>query len=268
MKKLAVLMFAVVLACGTAGRAAGAPVFVSGVTEASGWLDVEQGFNDYCWAATSANMLAFSGWNGGFADNSAIFNYFTSHWSDDFGNPYYATNWFFDGSNEGPTDPGDTVPTTPGGNFYNEALWWAHFGYAEYDYPPGNSFYDRVWDYVTDNVTDGRSFTMLVGPGDAGQHWVTGWGYEDTDKVWITDSWDGSSDIFPMTLTWNGSRFVSNYGGNDWNVLAMGSMAPNSDNIPPNQQGGGPDGNGPEPATLLLLAAGMLGLGCRMRARR
>ena len=58
--------------------------------------------------------------------------------------------------------------------------------------PVGTDFNDYVWDYVTGNVAATRVFSMLLGDGDGGIHWLTGWGYDDTTAggVWVTDSWD------------------------------------------------------------------------------
>ena len=85
-----VLACVVLLVCGTVGTARGAPVLLTGLTTnvGGGWSDVEQTtFTNLCWAASSSNMLAYSGWNGGFADAAGVFGELSGHWSNQFGNP-------------------------------------------------------------------------------------------------------------------------------------------------------------------------------------
>jgi len=273
-----VLLCVLILVCGITERAR-AESFVLNVTSGGGWLDVAQPTSSsYCWAASASNMLAYSGWNGGFISPAGIFGEFSSHWSNEFGNPYYGINWWFDGTGEG--SPAD-VTTPGGGGYYSEALFDAKNGYAEPNYPLGNTFYGNVWSYVTGNVAANRVFSMNLGDSGSGIHWLTGWGYDVTaagdHNVWVTDSWTGGAAAgFWMTLRDDGTHWVSDYessscnggqGGDcGWYVRAMDSLQINSPIVPPN---GGGNGTVPEPtSTLLLLGIGLFGLSVGYRKRR
>ena len=129
-----------------------------------------------------------------------------------------------------------------------------------------DNFNLNVWTYVTGNVANDRVFTMLLGDSTGGIHWLTGWGYDPGGDVWVTDSWDNTNQIFTMTLTQGaGNLWYSTYGGNNWYVRAMDSLALNSGNVPPN---GGGNETVPEPtSTLVLLGIGLCGLLAGRRRR-
>lgn len=58
--------------------------------------------DDYlCWAATSSNMLTYTGWaaQAGFETTDDVFEAFISNFTDNGGNPYYGIGWFFNGVN-------------------------------------------------------------------------------------------------------------------------------------------------------------------------
>ena len=275
MKRLMVLLCVLILVCAITERAR-ADSFVLNVTSGGGWLDVAQTpYGNLCWAASASNMLAYSGWNGGFISPADIFGEFSSHWSNEFGNPYYGINWWFDGTGEG--SPAHV--TTAGGGYYSGTLFAANNGYDEPGYMNPDNFNASVWSYVTGNVAANRVFSMDLGDSGGGIHWLTGWGYDNTadaHKVWVTDSWTGATAGFWMNLTWDGSHWVSDYAssscnggqGGDcgWYVRAMDSLQINSPIVPPN---GGGNGTVPEPtSTLLLLGIGLFGLSVGYRKRR
>jgi hypothetical protein len=262
MKKQSVVLLAAFLVCGVTGTAHATAVYLSDLApDGSGYLDVEQPIgSNYCWACASANMLAYSGWDGGFPSNGAIFSEFTSHWTNDFGNPYYAINWWFDGTNDSPPSPGWSQVTTPGGGYYSEALFNAYNGYGEIGFP---SYPDSipVVDWVQYNLDNNRVFSMLLGTEEGGIHWLTGWGYEedpagDIVGVYFTDSLDGITQLLYSPLTQTGDLFYLSTYTEDWHVLAMDSLGYNINDIPPNQTE-----QFPEPATLLLTGLGLAGIG-------
>lgn len=95
------------LLIGFTATANAAATFISGVSQASGWLDVNKANprnddTELCWAASSSNILAFSGWGGGtnLTTNTQIFADYKSYWSDQPGHPYYGVEWWFNGTNQ------------------------------------------------------------------------------------------------------------------------------------------------------------------------
>ena len=58
--------------------------------------------DDYlCWAATTANMLTYTGWaaQAGFATTDDVFEDFIASFTDQGGSAYYGIGWFFNGVN-------------------------------------------------------------------------------------------------------------------------------------------------------------------------
>ncbi len=261
MKKLIVLLCAVVLVCGLTGAASGAPVYLANVTPTSGWSDVYQGAGtNYCWLASASNMLAYAGWTGGASLTAAgdIFSYSTGHWTNVNGNPYYAVEWWFDGTNSNQGQVGWPL-VTGGGDFYTTTLFNSSLGWAANDSGLSHANVDSFLEF---DVSNNRVFTMLLGDASGGIHWLTGWGYEtngtDITGVYVTDSFnDGTPTLTfsPLDCS-SGVCHLGVY--SSFYVISMESLAFNSGNILPNYV---PPDTVPDPAsTLLLLGISMAGL--------
>jgi hypothetical protein len=264
MRRLTVLLCAVLLVCGIAGTATGESFYLSGVTSGSGWSDVEQNPSTaYCWVATASNMLAYSGWNGGFLDSAAIYAESISHWQNLNGNPYYDVYWWFTGVNLKAGDTSWPQLTSDGGGYYSDGDFDMGFAENVNGLAPSDVRTWLQWD-----VSEQRAFTMLLGNTGGGTHWLTGWGYEldagAVTGVYFTDSFDGSSQLLYSPLNCSsGDCYLNVY--SSYYLISMASLGYNSTGVPPN---GGGNETVPEPtSTLVLLGIGLFGLSVGYRKR-
>lgn len=172
---------------------ASADIWASGVSEFSGhgtWWDAEKDIDNteddlLCWAATASNVLVWSGWNAGFADEDAIFDWLEAEEPlDQRGWMEQAWNFWFDGSElDGHfTGSGHT-------GYYTTAQFTA--SYYE-DMTGGSDVLDNIAALLQDDWGVGIAVRGTM------SHAVTVWGLE-TDAsdnftgIWLTDS-DNNDD--------------------------------------------------------------------------
>lgn len=253
MKKLIVHLCVMFLVLSIAVAAIATPVYVSGVTASSGWSDVNQdSYGNMCWAATASNILAYTGWNGGFPNAGSIFSYYTAHWSNQDGNTWTSVRWFFDGVDDHAYGPARV--TTPGGNFYS----WANFNGNVGAYQNAVDAWTGIKDYVdrSHDATirnEAGIYAFLDGPVN---HWVTIWGY-DTDggnKIKITDSFYNVDSLDTYTLSLSGGKWYLDGTYNGYYIGSVSRLNLNFDDISPNQ----PPTGIPEPSTIFLLGSGLV----------
>lgn len=154
------------------------------------FIDAEKNYigdSQLCWAASTSDILAYTGWGqkAGFDDADDIFEAFIASFSDEGGNPLYAVEWFFNGLDR------------PQDNEWSGWSWSKQYDGSFTGYLPdyeGNA----VADYINimnrpvsrmgdtfDHLRDGWGVSILIGwyrnGYRTGGHLITLWGYiEDT----------------------------------------------------------------------------------------
>lgn len=147
-----------------------------------------------CWAASAANLLQWTRWGNvhGMTTADQMFTYLQQHWTDDGGNPYYALQWWFGGTNMAQGVPGWAQVDVAGGGFFpGQSLW--NFIHRSSDRAQALSTIDSY-------LRSGYAVSLRVSTGAVNSgHFVTCWGYEfragntgDYAGVYLTDSDDNT----------------------------------------------------------------------------
>jgi hypothetical protein len=208
------------------------------------WQDAEKDAppsdgDQMCWAAASADVLAWTRWNahGGMTTADEIFRYFQDHWSDLGGDPSCAWQYWFDGTNPQAGNASfsqiDTFP--PGGGFYPTLDVADYILRQDYgaEHPLSNVMAD-AYSYLTQDA----GVSISVDYDGSHGHSITLWGVNTytgggaaSDPanpahytgIWVTDSDDDKTQPDGSTardrlryysLTWSaqdGRYYVEDY---------------------------------------------------------
>lgn len=229
------------------------------------WYDAEKTADDgddnlMCWAASCANVLAWTGWGyvvhpteGALTDEDEMFEHFNDHWTDVGYRSSWGWNWWFDGTE---TPDSCSVDVPGGGNF------WPGYSFATYS----STFDDPdalVMLFIDVYLRMGWGVALSITWDSGGGHAITCWGINydpgltpaDEDYyigIWITDSDDdkhfNTGDPPPDRLRYyeleynsgSGRWYLQDYYGDNTayirRVYALGPFT----NTPPTADAGGP----------------------------
>ncbi|MBS1369155.1 MAG: hypothetical protein HPZ91_04270 [Lentisphaeria bacterium] len=151
---------------------------------------------DYCWAASTANVLTWTGWaensQPAFANEDETFEYFIESWKNETGEQQDAFSWFLNGANA----TGNCAVPVEGGNLYPTLDCKDYMITVTAD-EAGGDFAELLLSCFISGY--GVTFGIYSDQGLA--HAITGWGFELKGKdIYLyysdsdSDSWGGSSD--------------------------------------------------------------------------
>jgi len=251
-KKLLTVFCALFLVLGSAGFSGATLYWLPGVNETSGWVDADKTWTDdtlLCWAASASNLLAWTGWTGGpgLTTHDQIFSFFPPYWNDQVGNPRYAVEWWFAGTN-----------AQQGVAGWAQLTDFSHSGfYPTLDY---NTYWSRFegWNsskLINDFILKSLGISIRVGTAAGRGHFLTVWGWDDAEKtIYVTDSDSGNDVLASYTVSDTGGL---SGGYSNWSITHIYGLQKNPGWAPI-----------PEPSTVLLLAFGLMAIAWRVRAIR
>ncbi len=230
---------------------AASPVFVSGVSLSDGWLDVNKTYVDdssLCWAASSSNLLAYTGWTGGASldTNTEIFANFTTHWTNQGGHPYYGTYWWFTGTNLAAGVSGwAQLEGSSQSGFYDAATFYENYFYDSFKGDTSEAVYSELLQLIDQDYGLALSIEKYVN-GTRYGHSITLWGIDTAaGLLYITDSDDGVTAL--KSYHYSGLSLTDYFGGG-WSLTDVTGLEFAVSAVP-------------EPASLLLFGVAGIVLG-------
>jgi len=255
--------------------------FLSGQWQDAAQTAANTDDDDLCWAAAASNLLAWGGWGTAtYATAESIFAKFQYHWTDYVGKMYDGWKWWVDG----------TAPSSRTIGAKVDVGGWtgAYVG----QYSADVYVKSMVGAETLLKATLNTAFTNLFGVTlgllkGADSHAVTVWGYETSSSgqllgLHLTDSEDNQNALVYAPVQYNaGLSYWDLMGGySGWSIRELDAFGKRADGKTNSVFGGAGTITGvnyagtdapsevPEPASVILLLLGVIGLLAARRVRR
>ncbi len=140
---------------------------------------IKDGDENLCWAAASSNILHYTGWGAeaGFSDEDALFDLFSSSFSDGGSHQENAMAWFFNGAalqNNIITFGGAKVKNYPrSGGYFKD---YAYDMVSGYKYIRGAYDMNNMFMLLTHGYGISPGLNLMKNDSNTGTHAVTLWG--------------------------------------------------------------------------------------------
>ncbi len=247
------------------------------------WRDVDKSLTDpdddwLCWAAAAANILNWGGWNTELTVTAQdIFDTIQEYWTNAGGLMQYGWQWWLNGTVP-PDVPGwaqlnqGSATTDQGGGYHASDNFFDYFSedWATWDdgsnaWTDGSGLMATIDDYLHEEF----GVTLAV-YSDTGGHALTAWGYEydgsgDYTGIYVTDSDDYLTDLKLLSVSLDAEDGLwyldpsDLYGYSGWFIGGVQALAPHQTI---------PNGDIPEPGTLILFGVGLFGLFGLLKKRK
>jgi hypothetical protein len=286
MKNLKVFLLAMVLVLSITGISGAVQTMVYDGGFGTGiWSDVNKanvfGAPDslMCWAATASNSLAWTGWKGWDSGTSsyistaaAIYSVFDAGWTNRTGNAIYAYEWWMTDHTTANSNFGEVLDSQ-GKNFYPGVVSDPHLAGSVDNFVQDNPAPDDIYTWLNTYINAHRAIVARIevpaGDGTGSYaHSLSIWGWDTANsRIYFTDPDDGgvgtlrdlafhtASDHFYIddyTNLYTTVRDVMITEISRLNINGPPAIEPNKPT--------GPDGQIPEPTTILLIGSGLIGL--------
>jgi len=227
------------------------------------------GDSQMCWAAGTADMLMFSGWNAGYSGADAILNEYKDHFRNTGNYTWAALNYWFYGS-----DLLNTVDVSGGGGYYNNYDLSQYYNKSVFT--AGVSMLDNLDTWLHNGYGTSIAFDTASNQGHLmGCYGIETNDYDEIIGLYVVDNNDFADKLIHLSVynTYD-SKYNSNVwrvqGGyyNNWTINTIEGLVPFDkiavvDPLPP-------DVNVPvpEPMTITLLGCGLFGTLLQRRRNR
>lgn len=157
----------------------------------------EDGDDQLCWAASSSNILTYTGWaaQANFNSTDDLFEKFIESFTNAGGNPYYAFGWFFNGVNTFPKMSSNAASATAGTGGYLTDYAYDSLTETIDVYGEDLGAMEQMYTMLDDGYGIVLSLDITFRGTPSGGHAISCWGYI-ADTAYSPDDADYYAGLF------------------------------------------------------------------------